>query len=128
VSKHKQIYNDRTKSQINYNTNTTQTQTSKYKGKYKKFVHNTNNSNPSTTPRPCEPNPKLASEFTQKLNIGRAQNPLNFQQRISNAPNAPVKRQRESASAQYKMDTGYENFLQPGSESESDSEEVETPS
>jgi len=102
------IYNDRTKSEINYNTNTTQPQTSKYKGEYQNFVHNTNNSNPSTTPIPCEPHPKLSSELTQKLNIARAQNPLNFQQRINNAPNPPVKR--------------------PASESESDSREVEAPS
>jgi len=49
-------------------------------------MHNTNQSNPRTTPKPCEPKLRLASELTQKLNTGRAQNPLNFQERSNSAP------------------------------------------
>lgn len=123
------IFNDRTKSQSNSNPNTKPSQNSKNKGKYQNFVinvmHNTNNSKSNTSLKPAEQDPQAMNEFKQKLSQGCAQNSLNYQQQNVNAPNAPVKRQRDSVSGQYKMDTG-ENFHQPASESESDSEEEET--
>lgn len=139
VSKLKQIaqqegvyeitFNDRTKPQSNSNPNTNPAQSSKNKGKYQNFVsnamHDTNTSNSNTNSKPAESNPQVMNEFKQKLSQGRAQNSLNYQQQNSNAPNPPVKRQRESTSGHYKMDTG-ENCLQPASESESESEEEVT--
>lgn len=122
------VFNDKTKPQNNSNSNTNSPQNSKNKGNYQNFsnnaMHNAGKSNQNTHSKPAEANSQVMNEFKQKLSHGRAQNPLNHQQQNNSAPNPPVKRQRESTSGQYKMDTG-ENFLQPASESESDSEEEE---